>query len=131
MHLRNLVGNMDVPPLWHYRCAKPADGEFIKWHYAKCVTVTTYVNGAWPVIKNDAIDPARLNSVCMRSTPGGLLMVVCPLCYDVQLFTEGVLQINVHYNCPGHGGTALCPGYIYVPDPSRADRSSGATCVIQ
>ena len=122
---------MDIPPLWHYRCAEPAEGEFIKWHYAKCVTVSSYINGAWPVIKHDAVGPAQLCRGSMRSTPSGLLVAVCPLCFDVQVFEKGALRPNTHYKCPGHGGSADCPGYVYGPAPPGADLRPGATCVIQ
>jgi len=122
---------MDVPPLWHYRCATPAEGDFIKWHYAKCVTVPAYRNGAWPVIKDDTVQPSKLGSACIRSTTAGLLVVICPLCYDIRVFESGLLERNKHYECPGHNGSAHCPGYIYKPGEPSSALSSGATCSIQ
>ena len=122
---------MDVPPLWHYRCATPADGDFVKWHFAKCVTVPVYRNGTWPVIKQDAVQPTQLSSVCIRSTEAGLVLVVCPLCYDIRVFEKGTLVKDRHYECPGHNGSAKCPGYVYGTPPSSSFLRPGATCPIQ
>lgn len=122
---------MEVPPLWHYRCAPPPEGAFVDWKFASCVIVPAYRNGAWPVIREDAVQPAQLSPRCMRTTAIGLLVVVCPLCYDVRVFEEGVLKQNTHYTCPGHNGSAKCPGYLYRLQPQRASLTSPATCSIQ
>jgi len=120
-----------VPPLWHFRCDRPKTGDFVKWQYARSVEILAYRNGAWPVTKNDVVEPAHLGSSCITEHGKNLTLIKCPLCFDVSVVDQGSLVPNQHYVCPGHGGSAMCPGYVFGTAPSSTFLSSGAKCCIQ
>jgi hypothetical protein len=123
---------MKVPPLWHFRCAEVSAEEFISWNFARLgVSISAYRAGAWPVIKCEEVTPAKLGKDSIQKGCNGMLIVICPLCYDVSVFEAGTLK-NGTYTCPGHAGSAICPGFVYgVPSPDKADISPGAICSIQ
>lgn len=120
------------PPLWHYRCPPAGPEEFVTWDFAHCgVTVTAYRNGLWPVDRMDDVKPARLSKHCMRCGRNDIIIVICPLCYDVSVFEQSTLKRNRHYPCPGHSGSAHCPGFVYGTPVSSDSLSPEATCSIQ
>ena len=120
------------PPLWHYRCPPAGAEEFVTWDFAHSgVTVTAYRNGLWPVDRMDDVKPARLSKHCMRLGRNNIIIVICPLCYDVTVFEPSSLKRNRYYTCPGHNGSAHCPGFVYGTPVSRESLSPEATCSIQ
>ena len=126
------MDEMEIPPLWHFQCAEAAPEEFISWNFANLgVTISAYRAGAWPVIKCDEVTPSKLGKSSVRTGRNGMLIVICPLCFDVSVFDAGTLK-NGTYACPGHAGSAECPGFVYVaPSPDSTDISPGAMCSIQ
>lgn len=123
---------MSIPPLWHYRCAEASEGDFVTWDFANCgVVVSAYRNGAWPVVKCEEVRPSRLSQHCIRKGNNGIVIVVCPLCYDISVFEPGMLKPHRQYACPGHAGSAQCPGYVYGIPSAEDDLSSAAMCSIQ
>jgi hypothetical protein len=124
---------MEVPPpLWHFRCPPVANSDFVSWNFAGSgVTVAAYRNGLWPADRFDEVQPAPLSKHCMRVGRNNIIIVICPLCYDVSVFEPTALRRDRHYECPGHNGSAFCPGFVYGTPASSESLSPGATCSIQ